>query len=151
MKALLPFSLMTLLAATPVKAADPHDIIGGLIGLGIVASVLDDNNDVDVNVNYDDGPRYRERRHHHRDYHERGPRIGPRDAQRLCERALYRHRPHVSLRDIDDFDYHRRHGSYSMILQARKHGRGHHGHHGQWRSYRCTVDARSGYVDLDRD
>ncbi|MBI2379143.1 MAG: hypothetical protein HYV16_00075 [Gammaproteobacteria bacterium] len=148
-----------LLAATPVQASDPHDIIGGLIGLGIIANVLDNHDEHhvtrvehryeyrDQDYAYGDGygesysyepPRY----HHTRHYQH--ARIGGREARELCERALHREKSNYALRDIDNFDYDRRRGQYSMLLEARKHG------HGKYRSYWCEVDAYSGRVYLDR-
>lgn len=147
----LGFSASLLLAATPARAADPHDIIGGLIGLGLVAHVLDDGEHTDypdyeerdVYAHYEvyEPPRYEDdRRYGHP--HRRG--LGGHEARDLCERALYREKSNYVLRDIDDFRYDRRRGQYSMLLEARKHG------NGKWRRYWCEVDARSGYVDLEQ-
>ena len=149
------------LVATPAQASDPHDIIGGLIGLGIIANVLDNSEErhvtrVEHRYEYRDrdygyGERYDDRHgytyeppryHHSRHYNE--ARIGGREARELCERALYREKSNYSLRDIDSFDYDRRRGQYSMLLEARKHG------HGKYRSYWCEVDAYTGRVYLDR-
>lgn len=126
----------------PASAADPHDIIGGLIGVGVVAALLDAaderpvvRHEPPVVLVYDD---------HGHGRHARHPRIDGRDARRICERALHHEKSNYVLRDIDRFDYDRHRGSYTMLLMARKHG------NGKPRHYWCEVDAYSGRVDLDK-